>query len=117
MFKEWCLNKQYKIGDKISYNKNYYKCIEQHTSFIEYGTPSDTNGILWSDDEYILENENVTLWRIGQAYKKGDVIKFDTGAFYYCIKHHISNIMNSPPHTRDVLWNPIYINYNITHKL
>lgn len=111
MFKEWCLNKQYDIGDSILYDNKYYKCIQKHISLVEYGNPIETNGILWSNDKYILNNENVTLWRIGKAYKGGDVIKFDTGKYYRCINHHISNIMNSPPHSRDVLWDPIYLNY------
>lgn len=104
MFIEWHLNKYYKKGDKIVYNKKYYKCIQSHESFIEYGDPNQTNGILWTDDKRIVELENgITLWSINKAYKKGDIVKFDYN-LYYCIKNNLSNIMNSPPHRRDELW-------------
>lgn len=104
MFIEWHLNKLYKKGDKIVYNNKYYKCIQTHESFIEYGNPIQTNRILWSDDPRILNLEvGVTLWCINKAYKKGDIVKFDCN-LYYCIRNNLSNIMNSPPHRRDELW-------------
>lgn len=104
MFIEWYLNKNYKIGDKVVYNNKYYKCIQSHESFIEYGYPDQTNGILWTDDKRVVELGNgITLWDINKAYKKGDIVKFDYN-LYYCIKNNLSNIMNSPPHRRDELW-------------
>jgi hypothetical protein len=104
MFIEWRLNKHYKEGDKVVYNNIYYKCIQSHESFIEYGNPSQTNRILWTDDKILVELENdITLWSINKAYKKGNIVKFDYN-LYYCIKNNLSNIMNSPPHRRDELW-------------
>jgi hypothetical protein len=101
---EWRLNKNYKEGDKIVYNRKYYKCIQSHESFVEYGSPDQTNDILWTDDKRIVELGNsITLWSINKAYKKGDIVKFDYN-LYYCIKNNLSNIMNSPPHRRDILW-------------
>jgi hypothetical protein len=101
---EWCLNKVYNLGEQIVYKNKFYKCIESHTSLLEYGYPDQTNGILWSNDIKILEsNEIITIWGINKVYKKGDIVKFDCN-LYYCIKNNLSNIMNSPPHKRDDIW-------------
>lgn len=106
---EWIEDMYYEIGDLVVFKGIVYKCIQTHTSHPEYGFPNTTNGILWSSDKNVVNTQGpVKMWSPAIAYVSGDNVKFDT-CIYVCIKTHLSNIMSSPPHTRESLWRPKWI--------
>ncbi|NBU34195.1 hypothetical protein EB118_08805 [bacterium] len=94
----------YKTGDTIDYNNNTFKCIQTHTSHIEYGTPKETNGTLWTNLQCALAVHGVVqVWMPGLPVVKDDIVLFDR-TVYKCLRTHLCSIYLSPPHKRGELW-------------
>lgn len=74
LFPEWEENKAYAIGDRVKYNELLYRCVQAHTSQIEW-TP-DVVPALWtrtSTDEW---PEWVRPTGAQDAYNKGDKVTY-----------------------------------------
>jgi chitinase len=96
----WNPNTAYRVGDIVTYNGGYYRCIQAHTSLTGWEPaivpalwqatapvstyPAPTGGI----SPPPVSNSG-TAWTTNTAYKVGDVVTYD-GKSYKCIQAHTS---------------------------
>ena len=86
MYPEWQSNTAYAIGDRIRYADKLYKCVQAHTSQIDW-TPDKTPA-LWvevSIDEYPEWHQPTGAH---DAYNVGDKVSYNG-------KHYICDINNN----------------------
>lgn len=81
LFPAWAASKAYAVGDRVQYNGALYKCVQAHTSQVDW-TPDATRA-LWvvvSVDEW---PEWVQPTGAHDAYNRGDKVSYN-GKRYIC---------------------------------
>ena len=86
LFPEWQINKEYNINERVSYNNNLYRVVQQHRSQ-ENWTPDITPALF---TQVALPGE-IPIWRqpfgAQDAYMIGDKVRYpdENGTIYISI--------------------------------
>ncbi len=89
LFPRWVENKEYKIGDRISYNGVLYKCLQAHTSQATWtptAAPSLWAKVLIPDPDVIPDWEQPDSTN---AYMKGDKVKYNGKTYESLIDNNV----------------------------
>jgi len=89
LFPHWGENKEYEIGDRISYNGVLYKCLQAHTSQATWtptAAPSLWAKVLIPDPDVIPDWEQPDSTN---AYMKGDKVKYNGKTYESLIDNNV----------------------------
>jgi hypothetical protein len=86
----WTANEAVVIGTQRTYSGQTYKCLQAHTTQIDWTPPSVI--ALWA----LVPVGNV--WAAGVAYKVNDIVTYTPNGFTYkCLQAHTSQAGWNPP--------------------
>ena len=106
----WVAGMNYQIGDNVLFNDNQYKCIQNHTSQMDW-TPNITPA-LWNLVPTAKDSYGFYYWASQVSYKAGDQVDYN-GAIYQCSIAHTSQTGWEPVYT-PTLWQYLYnVNNNV----
>lgn len=81
LFPAWAVGKAYAVGDRVRYNGALYKCVQAHTSQVDW-TP-DVTPALWVAVSVDTWPEWVQSTGAHDAYNRGDKVSYN-GKHYIC---------------------------------
>ena len=98
-FEKWKPNTLYDQNKYVVYNYKIYKSLIKHTS----STVFDNDLTLGNWELYVggSSTTDIDLWRTGEKYINGDVVKDKNENIYRCVVPHVSNNFESE---KDVNW-------------
>lgn len=89
LFKKWNVDQEYKVGERVNYNNTLYKCLQAHTSQVDW-TP-DTAVSLWA--EVLIPNPDVIPeWKQPEStnpYMKGDKVTYNGKTYESTIDNNV----------------------------
>lgn len=81
LFPAWAVGKAYVVSDRVRYNGALYKCVQAHTSQVDW-TP-DVTPALWVAVSVDTWPEWVQSTGAHDAYNRGDKVSYN-GKHYIC---------------------------------
>ena len=81
LFPAWTAGKAYAVGDRVQYNGALYKCVQAHTSQVDWAP--DATPALWVAVSVDTWPEWVQPTGAHDAYNRGDKVSYN-GKRYIC---------------------------------
>lgn len=81
LFPAWAVGKAYAVGDRVQYNGALYKCVQAHTSQVDWAP--DATPALWVAVSVDTWPEWVQPTGAHDAYNRGDKVSYN-GKRYIC---------------------------------
>ncbi|WP_165055014.1 MULTISPECIES: carbohydrate-binding protein [unclassified Adlercreutzia] len=88
-FPEWTDGSKYKIGDRVRYDGEFYKVLQEHTSQTDW-TPADAPSLFAL--VLVVEEDEPTEWKqpdSTNAYMSGDIVLFNGVKYMSLINNNV----------------------------